>query len=141
MTPDPFDPEAVGRTMTAADLNALTRPRLPRPGNGEQYIGGPIPIGWVMRAAVLPGKAFHLGIALWFEAGRSPSKDPVVTLSAGLIARFGLSARPTRTRALEALEAAGLVSVEKWTGRPPVVTILPADPPEARKSKDRTRKT
>lgn len=134
MTPDPFDPARVGRPVTAAALDRLTRAapgRLPRPATGEQYLGGPIPAGWLTRAAGLPGKALQLGVAVWFAAVRSKTKNPAVTLTAALNARFGLSARPTRARALKALAAAGLVAVEDRTGRPPVVTILPAPPDDA----------
>src|SRR5581483_3598380 len=85
MTPDPFDPEHVGRAMSAAELDALkrtpTRSRLPRPAKGEEYLGGPIPLSWLGRAAVLPGKALHLGIALWFAAVRDRGKNPAVALT------------------------------------------------------------
>ena len=115
MTPDPFEPERVGRAVTAADLSALkrtpSRTRLPRPAKGEQYLGGPVPIGWLSRAALLTGKALHLGVALWFVAIRSKGKNPCVVLTDAIANRFGLNVRTTRTRALAALKRAGLVAV------------------------------
>jgi hypothetical protein len=130
MTHDPFAPDRIGRAISAADLDALkgtaARGRLPRPGKGEQYLGGPIPAGWLERAGRLPGKALHLGIALWFAAVRSRGKDPAVALTDALAGRFGLNSRSTRSRAIGALEGAGLVAVERHPGRAPVVTILPA---------------
>jgi hypothetical protein len=130
MTPDPCDPASLGRAITAADLDVLRqaprRSRLPRPEKGEQYLGGPIPVGWLGRAAGLPGRALHLGVALWFAAVRSRGKDAAVVLTDSLACRFGLAARGTRTRALEALERAGLVAVDRRAGRAPVVTILSA---------------
>lgn len=135
MTPDPFDPNSVGRTVTTADLRALTRTptrkQLPRPAKGEQYLGGPIPLGWLSCAAGLRGKALHLGIALWFAAVRSKGKNPAVKLTSPLAKQFGLSARTTRNRALLELKSAGLVSVEERNGRSPVVTILPVKESEA----------
>jgi hypothetical protein len=82
-------------------------------------------VDWLELAAALPGKAFHLGVALWFEAVRSKGKNPAVKLTTVLGGRFGLHTRTTRSRALGALADAGLVSVEDRTGRSPVVTILP----------------
>ncbi len=129
MTPDPFDPASLGRPVTAATLDALkntpTRAKLPRPAAGEQYLGGPIPRDWLSRAARLPGKAYHLGTALWYAAVRSKGKNPTVILTSTLSACFGLGTRTTRTRALAALRGAGLVRVEERTGRSPRVTILP----------------
>ena len=88
MTPDPFDPSQAGRAITATDLDgpkqAPRRARLPRPAKGEQYLGGPIPAGWLGRAAGLPGRALHLGIALWFAAVRSRGKCPAVVLTDAL---------------------------------------------------------
>ncbi len=134
MTPDRFDPARIGRSVTTDELAALTRApirgKLPRPAKGEQYLGGPIPMGWLARAAQLPGKAYHLGTALWYAAGRSKGKNPAVKLTTALAARFGVGARTTRSRALEALKAAGLVTVDVRFGRAPVVTILAAPPTE-----------
>ena len=134
MTPDPFDAALAGRPVSDADLARLkqtpTPARLPRPGKREQYLGGPIPMGWLGRAAALPGKALHLAVALWFEAGRRPGKPAAVGLSERTYRRFGLTARNTRARALRALAGAGLVRVEVRVGRPTVVTVLAA-PPEA----------
>lgn len=130
MNPDNTDPTSYGCPLPAAVLASMTAPdraaRLPRPTNGEQYLGGPIPLGWLEAAAALPGKALHLGNALWFAAVRNRDKSPRVRLSNALSARFGLSCRTTHSRALGALATAGLVTVETSTGRAPLVTILPA---------------
>jgi hypothetical protein len=129
MTPNPFEPALIGKRLTSAELAALTRPpgghRLPRPANGEQYLGGPVPRCWLTRAAELPGRALHLGIALWYAAGRSRGKNPAVRLTTALAKHFGLASRTTRDRALASLRRAGLVSVETRVGKTTVVTILP----------------
>jgi hypothetical protein len=132
MTADLFDAGALGVPVTDAALakhrQAPTRARLPRPLPGEQYLGGPIPMSWLRVAAALPGKAFHLAVALWFEAGRRRGKSPTAHLSAATYRSFGLASRNTRDRALEALAGAGLVRVETRTGRPVLITIVASGP-------------
>lgn len=78
---------------------------------------------WLSKAAQLPGKSLHVGVALWFMG--EILKSAVVPLSnlAGL--RFGLD-RNSKYRALVWLERANLIAVERRTGRAPVVTILEA---------------
>ena len=129
MAPDPYDPDRLGRPVSEAALEALRsapgRPRLPRPAKGELYLGGPIPMGWAERATALPGRAWHLACALWFEALCSAGRSPTVQLPPRTLRRFGLGSRTTLYRALAALAAAGLVSVEARRGRTPLVTILP----------------
>src|SRR5438105_2354759 len=112
-TPDPFDPDRLRRPVATA----AAHPRLPRPGPKELYLGGPIPMGWLGRAANLPGKALHLAVAVWFEALCTGAKDPAVRVPRRTLRRLGLSSRATRDRALGALAAAGLVAVERRTGR------------------------
>jgi hypothetical protein len=107
---------------------APSRDELPRPRKGEHYLGGPIPLGWLSRAADLPGKALHVSLALWFEALVRRSKGPVVQPRRATLGRFGAGSRRTLYRSLRALEGAGLVRVERRVGRPFRVTILPADP-------------
>ena len=82
---------------------------------------GPIPWWWLARAFPLPGRALHIGVALWFWAGIKRSAR--VTLSVGQMAELGMS-RWSVYRALAALESAGLVAVDRHRGRHPVVTIL-----------------
>jgi len=99
--------------------------RVPRHRKGERFLRGPIPWYWLQLAMRLPGKAFHVGIGLWFLAGLE--KSGRVTCSAS---RLGLP-RKTASRGLVALETAGLVKVERAAGRSPRVTILepgPLDP-------------
>ena len=92
-----------------------------RPGAGQHYLRGPVPLDWLCAAARLPGKSLHVGIALWFMAGllRS-SRIPISNVLGG---RFGLD-RNAKYRALDWLEKGGLVAVERKLGRAPAVTIL-----------------
>jgi hypothetical protein len=86
--------------------------------------GGPfiraLPLVWFERAATLPGKAVHLGLALFFMSGLCAS--PTVRLAHRVAARFGVG-RAALGSALRGLESAGLVTVVRSPGRSPRVTI------------------
>ena len=97
--------------------------RPPRHRKGEHFLKGPVPCNWLEQAAALPGKALHIGLALWFLAGMA--KSQTVKLSRSLAARFGALPDASR-RALSTLEKAGLVSVIRHPGCSPVVTLLEA---------------
>jgi hypothetical protein len=95
--------------------------RLPRPKAGEKFLRGPIPLNWLSTAARLPGKSLHVAIAIWLAA--SLAKSATVPLSNLAAAPFGLD-RNAKYRALQWLEGAGLISVERKLGRAPIVTVL-----------------
>jgi hypothetical protein len=95
--------------------------RLPRPKAGEKFLKGPIPLNWLSKAARLPGKSLHVGIAIWFTASLSRSATIPLSNVAGL--PFGLD-RNAKYRALLWLEEAGLIVVHRKLGRSPMVTIL-----------------
>lgn len=95
--------------------------RLPRPRAGEKFLKGPIPLDWLSTAARLPGKSLHVAIAIWFTASLAKSATVPLSNVAGL--PFGLD-RNAKYRALEWLEEAGLICVERRLGRSPVVTVL-----------------
>jgi hypothetical protein len=111
---------------TPADKKPTSKGRLPRPQGDELYLGGPIPLGWLSRAAALPGRALHVGNALWFEALCHKAKSAAVRLPMKTRRRFGLAHARTYRRALQTLVAAGLVKAQGRPGRSPVITILPA---------------
>ena len=73
------------------------------------------------RAACLPGRALHVALALWFVSGLTKSRT--VKPSKDRWELFGVT-RDTCTSGLLALERAGLVTVERLTGRRPVICIL-----------------
>lgn len=76
---------------------------------------------WLQRAAMLSGKALHLGVALWFRAGLVGS----MTLKLGNadLAALGV-ARDAKYEGLQRLSAAGLIAIEQHPGRAPTVTLL-----------------
>ena len=92
-----------------------------RPKKGEYFLKGPVPLPWLTAAARLPGKSLHTGVALWYASGVVRSRRIALSNVAG--GRFGLD-RNAKYRALEWLERAGLITVERQLGRAPVVTIL-----------------
>jgi hypothetical protein len=103
-------------------LSAPSKP--PRPKPGAKFLRGPVPLDWLSRAAALPGRSLHVAMAVWFMAGLRKSRTVPVSNVTGL--QFGLD-RNAKYRALEWLENAKLISVERQVGRAPIVTIL--EPP------------
>jgi hypothetical protein len=113
-----FDPEKL-RISTSIRVSSKRSDRC-----GKMFIKGPIPLGWITKAAGVEGKTLHVAIALWFLAGLKRSRT--VALSQSALRLFGVS-RQAGYRALFRLEGAGLVSVERHQGRNPIVTIRVTD--------------
>ncbi len=86
-----------------------------------RFLKGPIPLAWLRAAAQLPGKALHVGVALWFLVGVSGSST--VPLQPSLLRQFGVD-RHAGYRAVHALEGAALVQVRRHRGRAPMVTVV-----------------
>jgi hypothetical protein len=120
---------ATGETMEG-DLATLEQLADKLPGSGGRYLKGPIPWPWIVAAAALPGKALIVGLCLWRLAGAT--KNRTVVLSNRELAPFGID-RAAKSRALAALEGAGLITVSRQASRFPVVT-LPVSPTASRQS-------
>jgi len=88
---------------------------------GEKFLKGPIPLKWLATASKLPGKAFQIGISLWYLKGLK--KNHEVKLTNVVLAEFGVK-KDAKRRGLEALEEAGLVSIKRRKNKNPIVTIL-----------------
>ncbi len=119
---EPLDVESF-RAPTTRPLpsSAPTRKRSRRRKAGEWFVKGPIPGEWIGRAAKLPGKALHVGLAVWYLFGLT--KRLPVALSRRVLALFGVLPDAGR-RALTQLEGEGLVSVDRHSGRCSRVTIV-----------------
>ena len=76
---------------------------------------------WLVVAANLPGKALHIGIALWFWSGIK--KSGTFVFSCNTIRDLGIS-RQTCYAQLKAMEKAGLLSIEARKGKKPQITLL-----------------
>lgn len=119
----PIDPDRL-RLQTRSHQTFARR--LAKPGRGQHFLKGPVPLPWLESAARLPGKSLHAGVALWYAAGLARSSSVPLSNVAG--DRFGLD-RNAKYRALAWLEGAGLIQVERKLGRAPLVTILFLEPP------------
>jgi hypothetical protein len=86
-----------------------------------EFLKGPIPLAWLSIAACLPGKALHVGLAIWFEYGRR--KHAQFRLTVAIVKRFGV-ARKAMYGALHSLEEAGLIAAQRRHGKNPVITLL-----------------
>jgi hypothetical protein len=85
------------------------------------FLRGPIPLPWLKRAALLPGKAYTLGTILWWFKGMNPTKPIKVTTKS--LKDFSLSEDAYRD-GLKRLEGAGLVSVTRKKGQRALIEII-----------------
>ena len=107
---------------------ALPKPiKAPRHSAGEHFLRGPIPLTWLTHAASAAGRSsgFKVAIALWYLVGLN-HQESTVTLTGRALRAFGMD-RYAGYRGLAALEAAGLVSVQRRTGQAPRVTVKAVD--------------
>lgn len=87
----------------------------------DGFIKGPIPLAWIERASLLPGKSLHVGLVLWYLSGLK--KTLTFSLGSKQLLAFGVG-RDAKAEALSRLSTAGLIAVTQASGRAPVVTIL-----------------
>ena len=111
---------ATGETMDV-DIDALKpateRLSIPR----GRFLKGPIPWSWIAAAAALPGQALLVGLCVWRLAGATNSR----TVSFGNSDLKPLRIdRAAKSRALHALEQAGLIKVARQPSRFPKITLL-----------------
>ncbi len=99
----------------------VSSPRKVRRKRGEKFLRGPVPWSWLTAAAKLPSSSFRVGIALWLLKGMRYRNS--VTLGNKFLDELNVD-RAAKARGLSALEAAGLISIERQQGRAPVVSIL-----------------
>src|SRR5688572_11330446 len=87
----------------------------------SRFLKGPIPWNWLSKAARQPGRALHVAVSIWFWSGILKTKT--FKFSVSKMSELGLD-RYAGYRGLNALESAGLISVDGSRGRSPIVTIL-----------------
>lgn len=85
-----------------------------------RFLKGPIPWSWIATAAALPGQALLVGLCIWRLAGAT--KNHTVSFGNADLKPLGID-RAAKSRALRALEQAGLVEVVHQAGRFPKVTL------------------
>ncbi len=86
------------------------------------FLAGGIPWSWIVAAGRLRGHAWHVGTFVWLRVGLEKRDTVAINLSK-IASEFGLD-RATASRALAALEDAGLVEVERRAGSKARVTVL-----------------
>lgn len=91
----------------------------------KDFLRGPIPWPWLVKAMELPGRALALSLILWREAGIKNLLT--VALSQTRLRECGILPDAAR-RAVRNLEAAGLIAVNRKPGRCLEVTIQEAAP-------------
>lgn len=87
---------------------------------GGKYVRGPL--DWLQVAGRQRGRALHVALVVCYLS--SLRRHKTISLSMSACAAFGLD-RFAVHRALNALELAGLVTVDRGAGCLPLVTILP----------------
>jgi len=80
-----------------------------------------IPLKWIMPAAASPGKVLAVALAIWFQSGRCRKKP--FKLTSAVLRRFS-SNRKAAYYALQKLEALGLITVERQTGKNSTITVV-----------------
>lgn len=120
---DLFDPQAFqwSEPRTSA-LPSITARR-------ERQFMPALPERVFCQVAALPGKALAVYLVVTLRSRLERSQT--VTLTSAFLARFGLSRRE-KARALQQLEDAGLITVERRPRRNPVVTLQEQDACERR---------
>ncbi len=90
--------------------------------SGEKYLWGAIPLEWLIRAAALKGRTLEVAIVIWWMAGMD-NCDTVLVPDKQL-EQMGVDSS-AKSRALTALENAGLLKKMSSPGQLARVRILP----------------
>lgn len=100
-----------------------------QPYHAKERFVRSIPFDWMRRCNRLSGRTTTVATALWFLAG--VKKNMTFRLSAEAVDLAGCS-RGALYHGLSALEAAGLISIQRRAGARPLITIrktpLPCEP-------------
>ena len=86
-----------------------------------EFFAGPIDMAWLMAAAVLPGAALHVAMAIQHQT--TLRKTEWVPISNGDVKQFGVE-RDAKARAITQLEKARLIEVSTHPGRSPRVRVI-----------------
>jgi hypothetical protein len=98
-----------------------------------RFLKGPVPWHWIVVAAALPGSALLIGLCLWRLAGAVKCKT--ISLGNADLRPLGID-RASKSRALRALEGAGLIEVVRERGRFPKVTLRETPAPTSIRGRD-----
>lgn len=88
--------------------------------NGK-FLKGPISVELLSKITILPGKSLHLMIVIWILD--TIHNGETFKLSMALLRKLNVG-RNAAYRALECLENAGIITVDRLSGRLPLVTLI-----------------
>ncbi|GAB6057280.1 hypothetical protein [Desulfonatronum parangueonense] len=108
-------------TLTIKQRRVETSVSLAKAAKRNKEFLAPIPLEWVTRAAVLPGKALQVALAIRHQSALE--KRLMISLGNVLLKRMGVN-KDAKRRALAALEQEGLITVCQKNGAKPTVTII-----------------
>jgi hypothetical protein len=95
-----------------------------RPSPAQRsYLKGPIPLDWLV-AVTRCGHSKALQVALAFKLQTDRRREAWVKPPSQVLNDFGVS-KMDLSRCTKALEQAGLLEVQRRTGRPPLVRLVP----------------
>ena len=110
--------------QTHREVGYLSEHSRARHGSRMQaaFIWGPLPYAWFEAACLHGGKSANVALAIWYVRGvrRTKSDLPITPRQ---LAKFHVTSRRA-SNLLERFEKAGLISVERRSGRSPRVCIL-----------------
>jgi hypothetical protein len=122
-----FDPDRFKVSGTPVDQmtdKSIATKKVSPVSKQQQFLKGPVPLPWLIKASRCKGQAFIVAIIIWYRCGLQKSNQ--VTLTSRVLGKFGIN-RSAKSRALLCLEEAGLIQVERQHGKNPVITILEVD--------------
>jgi DNA-binding transcriptional ArsR family regulator len=89
----------------------------------SRFVKGPLPLAWI-GAAVRCGDPRALPVLLALKAKADAGRETWIKPPATMLQALGVE-RMARSRAVAALERAGLIEVQRRRGRPPLVRLVP----------------
>ena len=104
-------------------MNFATRDDAPLPRcKDERFFYGNVPHSIIGSVSPLPGKALATYLAVWDRCKLEGHGVPVTLPNAFALDPWGVN-RHAKARALRSLEDAGLIHVQRSTGRAPRITL------------------
>lgn len=118
----PWDPNSLrlNQDRVTRSQGCTRRGRRASPIRGK-FIAGPVDVQWMVHASGLGVKALLVGLALWHLKGLRRTDSFIV--SNLMLQEWGVQP-DAKSRALRALERAGLIRVERQGKRSPKISLI-----------------
>jgi hypothetical protein len=115
-------PNQIDLTKFALDVDFQQPRQWPLRRRDRRFIRGPIPLDWILIASELSPSALKVALIICYIRGTSKVSSKI-TITRPALDRFSVSRR-SAYRALDEMEKAELISVEKRKGRNSLITAL-----------------